>query len=167
MDDESKKKFLEYRKELCSLVIRQIQNKGNIYPYQNGKNLYFKDNIHNKVELSNKAGIYVFYSKKRQQPVYVGETENLKNRIRTHCKLSNKSNSSNSNTGSTLKDNWTPFWLSKLGKGVSEVDIVDFIHNYMFIRYMEIPFGRKEIEEDLQNKWNIKKRENIDPNIFI
>ena len=84
--------------------------------------------------LSKKAGIYIAYWKKK--PFYVGETADLRKRIKYHTGCSE-----DSRRNSTLRKRLA-------GRKMRNVSF----------RTLELEIGRKEVESLLSEEWNIKKR---------
>ena len=108
---------------------------------------YIKYSIGNKlIKLPTEPGIYAIYSKAdwmyTDSPVYIGETSNLRQRINYHF-----SESPSAKKGSTLKKA-----LEKIKfKNKPTCDLVCF-------KYVKIPFGRKEIETLLHERYNINTK---------
>jgi len=100
------------------------------------------------------SGVYVFYSQRTHTPVYVGESNNLKKRLSKHCRISGKS---------VFKSRWVTTWL---GVPSSTKDVVSFIHSRMYFKFITMPFGRKEIETDLQSLWKLSNPKFVDKDIF-
>jgi hypothetical protein len=46
-----------------------------------------------------------------------------------------------------------------MGGAPSAEEVIDFIHNNLYFKGVVIPFGRKEVEETLQKRWNIEEPE--------
>ena len=90
------------------------------------------------------AGVYVLYSKKTGKPVYVGESDNLQRRLKNHCSLSG---------ASVFKTRWVRHWI---GDDSTKVVVMTFVHRNVFFRFVQVPFGRAEIEDDLRTHWKIE-----------
>ena len=101
-----------------------------------------------KVEIPKSPGVYAIYSRVHFPisdpiPVYVGEAGNLKRRIDYHF-----SESATAKREGTLKKT-----LKRLG-----FDMKEPTRDLVYLKYIEVPFGRKEIETLLHEEYNINTK---------
>ena len=146
MDTQTQQQLREWRSECVKRVRTQLQHREAIYPSWDEQNNRYSFKLKNGelVVLPKEAGNYVFYSLRTKTPVYVGEADNLKRRLRDHCRISGTS---------VFKRRWVRHWI---GLQASELDVVRFIHSHMFLKYLIVPFGRCEIESDLRDVWSLR-----------
>ena len=112
---------------------------------ENNKLVYSYDGM--RIMLPSTSGIYAFYSKTdwmySEKPLYIGEANNLHQRIKYHY-----SESPSAKRDGTLK--------KTLKKVFSYSDKAT--RDLVVFKYIEIPFGRKEIETLLHEEYQINTK---------
>ncbi len=98
------------------------------------------------VTLPEAPGIYIVYPLTNDVPVYIGEASNLRRRLTYHF-----AESLSSNRASTLKKN-----LRRDGT-YDDGPIAQICR----LRYVEVPFGRTEIEEYLHTKFRVNTKQTL------
>ena len=100
-------------------------------------------------------GVYAIFRKwRRQKPVYIGETCNLRERLRD---LRNPANH-------TFTAQVTERYLNST-KSLDRIR--EYIENNYYVSFAAVDFGRKEFEEHLIECWGTsKKKDEVHPNKF-
>ena len=106
------------------------------------------------------AGVYVFYAKSTGVPVYVGETDDLKRRLTQHCRLKGGELPSRN---SVFQRRWVRHWI---GIEASNQEVYAFIRSMTGFKYLVLPFGRLELEEDLKARWRLHGPESVSAQVF-
>ena len=110
-----------------------------------------------EISLPKSAGVYVLYAKASSSPVYVGEASNLHMRMRNHCFAKGSS---------VFRRRWVPPWLRSLRKKDDEQSISRFISERIQLRYLDVPFERRELEDDLKLSYDVILPSSVDPEVF-
>lgn len=101
-----------------------------------------------RIKLPSTSGIYAFYSKTdwmySEKPLYIGEANNLRQRIKYHY-----SESPSAKREGTLK---------KALKKIFSPSVERATRDLVVFKYIEIPFGRKEIETLLHEEYQINTK---------
>lgn len=111
-----------------------------------------------EISLPRTAGVYVLYAKTSSTPVYVGESGSLHRRMRNHCFAKGSS---------VFRKRWVARWLKSLGKKHDEQSISRFISEMIQLRYLSIPFGRRELEDDLKHTYDVVLPASVDPKVLM
>lgn len=156
MNTSDQKLLNKLRTEYLQKIIIRLEDKPAVFIEADidFRKYTYLDEDKTSVSIPESSGVYVFYSKKTHIPVYVGESNNLKKRLNHHCRISGTS---------VFKRRWVTTWL---GVPSSTKEVVNFIHSRMYFKIITLPFGRKEIETDLQSLWKLSNPQLVDKDIF-
>jgi predicted GIY-YIG superfamily endonuclease len=146
---------IEYSKELSLKIIATMEKLKQIQECESGFGKYFKSKLQElndlnpveKSDLPNSPGIYIFY--KHGEPIYVGRTNKLKERVQMHVRPS-----SNRDTATFA------FNLSKIEYvkkyGAIKMKRIDFENN---IEFKELFVEKKKYLSDCKFKYLVEEND--------
>ena len=135
------------KQEALDWIYSYFRGNNKVFCFREGKSIKYMSG-QDKIEIPKSPGIYAIYSRvhfpvEGPEPVYIGEAGNLKRRINYHF-----SESTSAKREGTLKKT-----LKRLGFDMNEPT-----RDLVYFKYVEVPFGRKEIETLLHEEFNINTK---------
>lgn len=140
------------RKTLVKQALESLKSAESVFilPHDEPTKYGYMNKSDDIVKIPKKPGIYVFYSKHTNRPVYVGESDHLKRELDREIRP----------TGTSLfKSKWIREWLKISSHRLSREDnllIAQFTANNMYLKYLILYFGRAEICSDVAAEYKLR-----------